>query len=108
MFHSIGCRCKGSSSMVVDEINIEGVTVFEPENYSPVSGDGHAPKTLQLALQRMQTPAGKQRDVGGLLGRFDGSENVADLLRLPSRQSRGVIRFEEAPQLLALEASDHG
>jgi hypothetical protein len=51
--------------MVIDDIHLEGITVFEPENQPPVSGDGHAPKTLQLTPQRMQTPAGKQRDVGG-------------------------------------------
>src|SRR5207302_11316354 len=34
-------------------------------------------------------------------------ENVGDLLRLTRRQSGGVIRFKEAPKLLALEASDH-
>lgn len=47
----------------------------------------------------MQTPAGEQRDVGGLLGRIDGGENVGDLLRLTRRQSGGVIRFKEAPKL---------
>ena len=93
--------------MVVDEIDVEGVAVFEPENQPPVSGDGHAPRTFQLTLQRMQTPAGEQRDVGRLLGRIDGGENVGDLLRLIRRQSGGVIRFKEAPKLLALEASDH-
>jgi hypothetical protein len=78
--------------MVVDEIDVEGVTLFEPENQPPVSGDGHAPMTLQFTLQRVQTPTGEQRDVGGLLGRIDGGENVGDLLRLTRRQSGGVIR----------------
>jgi hypothetical protein len=94
--------------MVVDEIDVEGVTLFEPENQPPVSGDGHAPKTSQLTLQRMQTPAGKQRDVRESLGRIDDGENIADLRRLTRRQSGDVIGFKEAPQLLALEASDRG
>ena len=92
--------------MVVDEIHLERITVLEPENQPPVSGNGHAPKTLQLTLQRMQALAWEQRDVGGLLGRVDRGENVGDLLRLTRRQSGGVIRFKEAPKLLALEASD--
>ena len=68
--------------MVVDEIHLEGITAFEPENQSLVSGDSHAPKTLQPTLQKMQTPAGEQRDPGGLLERCGGktSYEMATLL----------------------------
>ena len=50
VFHGHGLR----SSVIVDQIDIEGVAVLEAENNAPVTGHGHAPKTSQIASKPMQ------------------------------------------------------
>jgi hypothetical protein len=42
--------------VIVDQINIEGIPVFETENQTAISRNGNAPKALEIAFQRMQPP----------------------------------------------------
>jgi hypothetical protein len=43
--------------MIIDQIDIESVSAREAENQTPIPGYGNAPKALEIAFQRMQSPA---------------------------------------------------
>ena len=45
--------------MVVHQIDIEYITVFEPEYDAPVTADADAPVPFPIVLQRMQAISGK-------------------------------------------------
>jgi hypothetical protein len=81
--------------VVVDEIHIERITVFEAEDKPPVSGNRDAPNPLPLAFQWMKAPAGKQRDVGGLLRGIERREDIGNLLRLLRGKSGSVVRLKK-------------
>jgi hypothetical protein len=63
--------------VVVHQIYVEGVTVFEAENDPPVGGYGHAPKALQAALERVE-PKARQVKIGWALRRVQVREGVRD------------------------------
>ena len=44
--------------MIVEQIDIERIAVFEAEDDAPVTGDIDSPESLQLALKRMELEAG--------------------------------------------------
>ena len=45
--------------MVVREINIEYIAVFNPKSDAPVAADRHRPESLQFTLQAVETVAGE-------------------------------------------------
>jgi hypothetical protein len=45
--------------MVVLQLDIVSITVFESKCYSPVSRDGNSPSSLSRAFQLVQLPTGK-------------------------------------------------
>ncbi len=53
--------------MVVDQVDVVGIAIFEAEDHPPVSGNRYAPVPLQVALQRVKPVAG-QVEVRGLAG----------------------------------------
>jgi hypothetical protein len=67
-------------SMVINQINVERVTLFKAKDNAPVAADTDAPKPFQVAFQRMKTPAGKQSYIPGASGFVDRQENVGYFL----------------------------
>src|SRR6202521_3869213 len=65
--------------MVVDQVNIaSGVRLFVvAENQPPVSGDGQAPKSFQVAFQRVQLPAWKPAELLHRLGGLESEQKLA-------------------------------
>jgi hypothetical protein len=45
--------------MVVNQIDIEGVTILEAENDPPVSPYGNAPELLEITFQTMEFKSGQ-------------------------------------------------
>ena len=46
------------SLVIIDQIDIAGVTTLEPEDHAPVAGHGDRPETSEIALEAMQPEAG--------------------------------------------------
>jgi hypothetical protein len=76
--------------MVVSQINIRRVAFLKTKNDAQVGRDRNAPETLQVALERVQPPPGKQSDLlrlGGFVNRqqdvtylpHEGRGNALDL-----------------------------
>ncbi len=86
--------------MVVDQINIAGrVRLFPvPEDQPPVSGDGQAPESLEVAFQRMQLPAWKPAELFQRRRRFEREQKLAQLVSHRGRHTFGVPVFVEVPQ----------
>lgn len=66
--------------MVIDEIDLAGVSVLEPEDNAPVSGHRYGPEARKVALERMQTKA-LEVYIADLRRLFQASENPRDLGR---------------------------
>jgi hypothetical protein len=57
--------------VVVDQIEIEGITIREAEGEPPISADGRAPAAFELAFQLMQPVAGEAAQVVERVGCVD-------------------------------------
>ena len=79
--------------MVVDQINVASVAFLEAEDHAPVRPNSHAPKTFQVALERVE-PKTRETHVVGLSGAVKDGEDVFGLL--------DVIRVY-APRLAVLK-----
>jgi len=66
--------------MIINQVNVEGVTLFKAKDHAPVAADSDAPKPFQVAFQRMKTPAGKQSYIPRAGGFVDRQENVGYFL----------------------------
>lgn len=44
--------------MIIDQFNISGVAVLEPEHDAPVGSNGHGPVALPITLEGMKLEAG--------------------------------------------------
>jgi hypothetical protein len=86
------------SLVVVRKVDIKGIALVEAEDDPPVPGDGDAPKSLEVTLQRVEVPAGKQPHVTRLLGRIEGGEHVRDLFDLAGGNAAAVVVFKQALQ----------
>ena len=72
--------------MVIDIINIEDITIFEPKNHPPVPGNGYRVAPGEGSLQRME-PKSTQIHVLRAAGVVQQSEDVAKLLHMLRRDS---------------------
>src|ERR1039458_139585 len=100
-----------ASSVVVDQVNIAGgIGIFViTEDQSPVSGYGHAPKSFEVTLERMQLPAGELAELFQRRSGFDGEEQLAQLVSHCRGQRTGVSVFVELPQALVAKPDQlHG
>jgi hypothetical protein len=43
------------SSVIIDQLNVDGITVFKFENNPPVCADGNRPIAFQTTLELVQT-----------------------------------------------------
>lgn len=79
--------------MVIDEIDLAGVSVLEPEDNAPVSGHRYGPEARKVALERMQTKA-REVHIADLRRLFQASENPRDLGRVVRSHPFPVSRLE--------------
>jgi hypothetical protein len=92
--------------MVIYEINVDDVSVVEPENDPPVPRYGYAPKALKVARQRMKPQSREIRVPWSPRGIKIG-ENARDFLAKGSVNLRCVVPFIETLQSAMPEAADH-
>jgi hypothetical protein len=93
--------------MVVDQVNIAGsVRLFVvAENQPPVSGDGQAPESFQVAFERVQLPSWEPAELVQRLGGFEGEQKLAQLVGHRGRHPLGVAVFMELPQPFVAKAN---
>lgn len=84
--------------MIVCQVDIEDVALFEAKHDSPISSDSDTPQSLEVAFQGVKPPAGKQRHVARFLGGIECGEHIRDLLDLIGRDAAAIISFEETLQ----------
>ena len=68
--------------MVVDQIDIEGVSILDPEDDAPVAGYAHGPEAMEVAGQRVQHLA-RQVHVARSRGGLQGGQDALDLVEQP-------------------------
>ena len=92
--------------MIVDEIDIDSVTVLEPKDHAPVSTDRHTPEALQVASKRMKTKARGNHILGGLSG-VETGQDTFDFVHKGGRYSPPVTVLEKTPQSAVPKADNH-
>jgi hypothetical protein len=91
--------------MVVEQIDIEGIAIFEAENDAPVGGYLNRPEAFQLALERVEPEAWgvhvshSRRDV-------QAAQDAADLGHVLRPDTAAIALLEEALQPPMPEAPD--
>ena len=63
--------------MIIDKVDIMDVAVVEPENNTPIAGDGNAPKSPQITSQRVQAKA-RQTQIHRFLRRVQQTKGFLD------------------------------
>jgi hypothetical protein len=66
--------------MIINQINIERVSLVKAKDNAPIAANTDAPKPFQIAFQTMKTPTGKQSYISGPVGFVDRQENVGYFL----------------------------
>jgi hypothetical protein len=92
--------------MVVNQINVTGAAFLEAEDHAPVRPDSHAPKTFQVALERVE-PKAREIHVVGLSGTVEDGENVFDLLDVIRVYALGFAVLKKPFEPLVPEAPNH-
>jgi hypothetical protein len=93
--------------MVIDEIDVTGVSAFETKNHPPIPAYEHRPEALAIATQRMQPEAGSIHILG--LGR--SIEPRKDALYLGDEirpYLAAIAAIIKALQATMFESSYHG
>jgi hypothetical protein len=92
--------------MVVDQINVAGVTLLEPEDHPPVRAESHAPEAFQAASERVEPETGKIH-VFGLSGSVENGEDILRLLDVIGPDAFGFAILEKPFQPLVPKALNH-
>jgi hypothetical protein len=92
--------------MIVDQVHVERIALLEAKDNPPVAGDRDAPKTLQIALQRMKSIAGKRHLLSSISDVQPG-EDILDPIELISPDLLPIAAQEQTSQSPMLERSDH-
>jgi hypothetical protein len=94
-----------SNSVIVNQLDIIGLSVVKTENDSPVGSDSDGPNTLPVTLKRVQVKTGQSHVLnrGGFVELDqDGSNFIEQIGSYPTR----VASFKESFQASVLEADD--
>ena len=92
--------------MVVDQVDVVGIAIFEAEDHPPVAGNRDAPVPLQSALQRVKPVAG-QVEVRGLAGIVKVRQGERDAVRQVRIHSARIAALVHALQAAMTKPSDH-
>jgi hypothetical protein len=92
--------------VIVKVINIPRIAGFEPKDNSPVRADGYRVKSLQPAVQRMQTPP-RCIHVCWSARTFERRQDQSQPGRVSRLDSRAGSVQEKGLQTPVAEVSDH-
>ncbi len=92
--------------MVVEKIDVNGVTFVKAKNNPPVGPDRDRLEPLEFALQGMK-PKARTVQILWRIGGVQKCQNVPDALDHAGRQQLWVIVLVEALETLVPEAADH-
>jgi hypothetical protein len=92
--------------VIVDEIDIEYISILEPEDDAPVRPDSDGPKAFQVAFQHMKA---KGRLIQGLYRRrgIQCGQYPSDTINHVRRKLPAVILFMEPLESFVAKALDH-
>jgi hypothetical protein len=93
-------------SMVVEEIDIERLASFKPEDNSSVRTHGYRPKALEVTTEGVQTIA-RHVYTFDILSRVKHAEDVLDPVDVLRIEKSPLSTFEKQPQPFVPEALDH-
>jgi hypothetical protein len=79
----------------------------KPENEPPVCPNGHRPKPLKIALERVKPQAGKIQ-IGQRTGNVEPGQQILKLDDMFSQNASRVILLEQALQPFMAKLADHG
>jgi len=92
--------------VIIDVINILGITLLEPKDDAPVRPDSNAPEASKIACQAVQSKAG-QVHIFGLSGSIQYREDVLHFLSVIGADPFGISLFKKPSQPLMPEAANH-
>lgn len=92
--------------MVVDQVDIHGISALETEDDPQIPRDSHGPKAVEIAAQPMQPQPGSIH-VFGTFGVVQLVENPPDPSNMGLWQPAAVILLLEAAQAAMAEVGDH-
>jgi len=95
-----------AGSMVVEAVNIVGVSLLHAEGYAPVPGHLHGPEPGTVPLEGMQTGTGKGH-VARLPGLVQAVQNIRQLPGVLGLDAACGPVEEQVFQALVLEALNH-
>ncbi len=81
------------SSMVVNQIDVEGITIFKSKNDSPVARYGHTPKPAPITPQLVKAPTGKEPKLGNMVRRVQGRQNSSKPRHKFRGHLAGIVAF---------------
>ena len=82
--------------MVINVINIVGISLLETKDDAPVGPDSNAPEVPKIACQAMQSEAG-QVHAFRLAGSVENGEDVFYFLSVISSDPLGFSLFKQPP-----------
>jgi hypothetical protein len=92
-----------TSSMVVEQIDIEGIASLEAEDDAPVTGDLDGPEAFQLAPERVEPEAGGI-DIGHGRRSIQTAQDTPDLAHMVRPDAAPVSQLEQTLQSAMPEA----
>jgi hypothetical protein len=92
-----------TSSMVVEQIEIEGIASLAAQDDAPVTGDLDGPEAVQLALERVEPEAGGI-DIGHGRRSIQTAQDTPNLGHLVRPDAAAVALLEETLQRAMPEA----
>ena len=92
--------------MVVDQVDVNHVCSFEPEDDSPVARNPDRPKLAQVSSQTVEPPSGNSHHFGAG-GLIQALEDAFDSGQLRRREQAAIASLVEASQTAVAEASNH-
>jgi hypothetical protein len=93
--------------MVIDDLNVVGMAVFEAEAYAPLIVDADAPLPDTVALQLLQSVIGRNAQVFRLFRPVEHRQ-LAQGHDLNIHETGNPLAVEQGFRVGALERRDHG
>ena len=92
--------------MVIDQVDVAGIAIFEAEDHPPVAGNRDAPVPFQCALQRVKPVAG-QVEIRWLAGIVKVRQGERNAIRQGGTHSARIAALVHALQAAMTKPSDH-
>lgn len=92
--------------MIIDVIDIVGVTLLETKDDTPVRPDSNGPEAFKIACQAVQSEAG-QIHVFMPPGSVENGEDIFHFLSMIGADPLRISRFEQPFQSFVPEATNH-